>query len=230
MANVNIRNAGYEKGKTTLSNIDFSIHSGEMVGLIGQNGAGKSTTIAALGKQLPWFEGEVEIVHDRFGYVPEQPLYYEELTLWEHVEFAASFYALENWEQRAEELLLRFRLAKHKQSYLRTFSKGMQQKVMLVIGFLKQHELYVVDEPFVGLDPSAVTQLLQLLNEERSRGAGILLSTHILDTAERWCNRFVMLSEGTVRFKGDLRAFQEETKCVALIDCFSRLEENSDES
>ncbi|MGL4819377.1 MAG: ABC transporter ATP-binding protein [Bacilli bacterium] len=224
---VAIKNGKYEAHQSIIHNVHFTLKQGELLALIGENGAGKSTTIAAIGHRLPYLEGKIQIhtIGAAFGYVPERPVYYDALTLWEHLVFRAAYDNLVNWESRAEALLDRFRLGVHKHELLGSFSKGMQQKAMIALAFLKEHELYVVDEPFVGLDPSAVTALLALIEEERSRGAAILLCTHVLDTAERWCERFVMMKRGTVAFQGTLEQFQKEAQCPngSLHACFDAL-------
>jgi ABC-2 type transport system ATP-binding protein len=98
---------------------------------------------------------------------------------------------------------------KAKHWFPHTFSKGMQQKIMILCAFLAQPALLIVDEPFVGLDPLAIQALLDLLQEGKQQGMGILISTHILDMAEKYCNRFILLHDGRIRLKGDLPAMQQ---------------------
>lgn len=110
------------------------------------------------------------------------------------------------------------------------FSKGMQQKVMLVIGFLIKPDVYIVDEPFMGLDPRAIKEFLQLLEKERERGAGILVSTHQLDVAERICRSLLLISDGHIAANGTLAEIQSQCDlpCGSLFDCFNKiLEEKS---
>ena len=164
----------------------------------------------------------------RYAYVPEQPVYYEYLTLWEHLRLAASAFgaAEEAFAARAERLLDRFRLLEHRHELPAKFSKGMQQKMMLAIGFMLEPDLYIVDEPFIGLDPHATRDLLDLLEEERRRGAGILMSTHVLDTAERICDRFVLMNGGTVVACGGLDDVRRQAGLeggAPLFDCFLEL-------
>lgn len=105
---VNIKSAGYLDDPEVIKNIQFSLQKGELVGLIGANGAGKSTMMKALMGLLPAFEGSISIERIRYAYIPEQPIFYDELTLWEHLEFAAAAFHLEQWEGRADKLLKRF--------------------------------------------------------------------------------------------------------------------------
>lgn len=164
-----------------------------------------------------------------YAYVPERPIIYERLTLWEHIQFLQSTLNADEGEftARTYELLERFRLLPDVHRYPESFSKGMQQKVMLVLAFLRQAACYIVDEPFMGLDPGAMKKLLQSLQNEKERGAGILMSTHVLDTAERICDRFVLISGGRVVVQGTLN---EIRRCSglengSLLDCFDILTE-----
>ncbi|KLU61551.1 ABC-type transporter ATP-binding protein EcsA [Peptococcaceae bacterium CEB3] len=226
---VDINNAGYSKGEAVIRDIDFSLREGELVGLIGPNGSGKSTTIKAIMGLLPYLQGEIVFggPQKHYGYIPEQPIFYDELTVWEHLELAASAYALSRreFQERALELLKRFRLHDVKHQLPVGFSKGMQQKVMLIIAFLIDPDVFIVDEPFVGLDPRATKDFLQLLETARRQGAGVLMSTHVLDTAEKICSSFVLMANGKLVTKGNLEEIREQSKLpgASLLDCFSLL-------
>jgi ABC-2 type transport system ATP-binding protein len=160
LMDVFIESAGYNEDGSTIVDIRFSLEEGELVGLIGPNGAGKSTTIKSILGLLSNIKGEIRFKNGRrnCAYVPEHPVWYEELTLWEHLELAAAVYELEStyFEARAEKLLKQFRLTDVKHHLPGSFSKGMQQKMMLVLGFLSEPDVYIVDEPFIGLDPKAM--------------------------------------------------------------------------
>lgn len=233
LVNVNINTAGYSGNKSVIKNVALSISPGDLVGLIGPNGAGKSTIIKAITGLLPVLDGNVEFggVCKNYAYIPEQPVLYEGLTLWEHLEFAAAVYEIDRgiFINRAEELLRLFRLAHVKHNLPTTFSKGMQQKVMLILGFLLKPSLYVIDEPFIGLDPIGIKDFLFIIQQARSEGSGVLLSTHSLDTAEKICTSFVLINDGTVLTKGSLREIREQSQLPngSLFDCFIKLLENS---
>ncbi|WP_395761525.1 ABC transporter ATP-binding protein [Bacillus sp. 3G2] len=226
MLDVNIRSAGYDIGEKTIHDIAFSIEKGELVALIGANGAGKSTTIKTMLGLLVNMNGEISFGEKKnpYAYVPEHPTYYDYLTLWEHIELLMA--ARENeggsWERKAEELLHMFRMDKHKHEYLSKFSKGMKQKSMLILAFLTEPDFYIIDEPFIGLDPVATKEFLSYLYKEKERGAGILLCTHVLDTAERNCERFLLISQGTLVADGHLESIQKlaEMPGSSLLDCF----------
>ncbi|MCC2376927.1 ABC transporter ATP-binding protein [Bacillus wiedmannii] len=226
MLEVNIRSAGYDLGEKTIHDIDFSIEKGELVALIGANGAGKSTTIKTMLGLLVNMNGEISFGEKKnpYAYVPEHPTYYDYLTLWEHIELlmAARENKVGSWEKKAKELLHMFRMDKHKHEYLSKFSKGMKQKSMLILAFLIEPDFYIIDEPFIGLDPVATKEFLSYLYKEKERGAGILLCTHVLDTAERICERFLLISKGTLVADGHLEAIQTlaEMPGSSLLDCF----------
>jgi ABC-2 type transport system ATP-binding protein len=225
---VSIEHAGYDE-TATIKDINFCVRRGELVGLLGPNGAGKSTTIKSLLGLLKSFKGSVSFLGEtkNYAYIPEHPVLYDELTLWEHLQFAASVYELsqKEFEARADELLRRFRLMDVKHHLPGSFSKGMQQKIMLILGFLNKPDVYIVDEPFIGLDPKATKDFLDMLNEERKRGAGILMSTHVLDTAERICTSFLLLSGGKLVASGTMTDIQEQCGLpgATLFDCFHSL-------
>ena len=225
-----IDEAGYEEDKPIIRDIQLRVAPGELVGLIGPNGAGKSTTVKTILGLLAHVKGQVELggKNKRYAYVPEQPIYYEYFTLWEHLRLAASAFGLKEgeFECKAEALLDRFRLTEQKHLYPVNFSKGMQQKLMLIIAFLLEPDIYVVDEPFVGLDPRATSDFLELLMSELSRGAGVLMSTHVLDTAEKICQSFVLINGGFVVAQGTLQQVRIDAGCpedAALSECFLAL-------
>ena len=206
-----------------LKDINFEVHNGEMIGLIGLNGAGKSTTIKNIIGLLTPQKGTITVddltlqqdpenYRKKIGYIPETPSLYEELTLREHIEVTAMAYGIPKEEamERAESLLKTFRLENRLDWFPVNFSKGMKQKVMVLCAFLIQPSLYIIDEPFLGLDPLAINALLELMVAMKEQGAAILMSTHILATAEKYCDRFVILHEGEVRAQGTLQDLQIE--------------------
>ncbi|MBM6617203.1 ABC transporter ATP-binding protein [Bacillus suaedaesalsae] len=213
---------GYTK-QSVLHDLSFSVNAGELVGLIGLNGAGKSTTIKHIIGIMDQKEGSISIngttlrenkeqYKSQFSFIPETPILYEELTLEEHLRLTAMAYSLtdKEYEERINFLLNEFHMEKRLKWYPAHFSKGMKQKVMIMCAFLVQPNLYIIDEPFVGLDPLGIQSLLQLLQTKKQEGAGILMSTHILSTAERYCDSFVILHEGKVRAKGTLSDLQSQ--------------------
>ena len=204
-----------------LKDVSFTVESGQLVGLIGLNGAGKSTTIKEIIGLLTPYQGEIlidgkSLVQDaenyrkKIGFIPETPSLYEELTLKEHLEVVALAYDL-TWDQawsRVQGLLTIFRLDEKLDWFPVHFSKGMKQKVMIICAFMVEPSLLIVDEPFLGLDPVAISDLVNLLEEEKAKGTSILMSTHVLDSAEKMCDSFVILHQGQVRATGNLEELQ----------------------
>jgi ABC-2 type transport system ATP-binding protein len=207
---------GYTK-KPVIKELSFTIGKGELVGLIGLNGAGKSTTIKhIIGTMLPK-EGDIRLngvtlkentdkYRTAFSYIPETPVLYDELTLREHLELTAMAYGLDEatLAARSEVLLKEFRMEKRLNWFPSHFSKGMRQKVMIMCAFLVNPSLYIIDEPFVGLDPLGIQSLLDQMDAKKKEGASILMSTHILSTAEKHCDRIILLHEGRVRAQGTM--------------------------
>ena len=212
--------AGYTK-VPVITDITFDVNPGEICGLIGLNGAGKSTTIKTIIGQLTPFSGRVEVAklsilenqrryRQSIAVIPESPVLYEELTFREHIEFVARSYNQMNEETMAHamELVEAFRLTKQLDWFPAYFSKGMKQKVLIVCALMLDVPVYVVDEPFLGLDPLGIRTLLQVLKEKKEKGAAILMSTHVLDTAEKYCDRFIVLHEGKVIAQGDIEGLR----------------------
>lgn len=220
MYHIHIQHGGYIQHKSVIEDVQFSLPNHAIIGLIGGNGAGKSTTIQALLQTLPY----ADVTHNlpaQLGYVPERPIIYEYYTLREHIHLLIQMFRKDEaalW-QRALDLCETFKLHHKLDDYPIQFSKGMQQKVMLVLAFTPTYDFYIVDEPFMGLDPQAIRALLQLLRNCRDNGATILMSTHALDTAERLCDTFLCVHEGRLIAQGTLQELQRDPSDT-LLDVF----------
>lgn len=238
---VNNVTGGYSPSHAVIKNISFAVHPREIVALIGLNGAGKSTTIKHILGLLQPLDGAIKIAGQSFqsapdtyrlsyGYIPESPIYYEELTLWEHIELMAMSHGLtkEELSKRAELLLKEFRMEEMKNRFPQQFSKGMRQKLMIMMALLVQPPLYIVDEPILGLDPLGIRSLLTWLKRCKEQGAGILMSTHILATAEKYCDRFIILHKGEIKAQGTLDELRQFTGLSghSLDDIYLRIVED----
>ncbi|GAB6087101.1 ABC transporter ATP-binding protein [Alkaliphilus crotonatoxidans] len=228
---------GYENQKI-INNISLQVASGEIVGLIGPNGAGKTTLMKTLLGLLPAMGGSIKLngvlsderqnnCRESLGYIPEIPYLYDELTLKEHLQYTAMCCGLSegDYKQRVKELLILFQMEEKLNHFPHSFSKGMRQKVMVMCALLQNPSLLIVDEPFIGLDPRAINQFIKLLYRYKNQGMGILLSTHVLDSAERLCDRFILLNHGKVIFSGTLEQMQsksqnKEANLMELFDIF----------
>ena len=184
-------------------NLSFLVNDGETAVIAGPNGAGKSTAIKCIAGLLR-FDGEIEICgHNNksieakkiLGYVPEIPAPFELLTVWEHMEFISRAYKLENWEERAKELMTRFELTDKRDKLGKELSKGMQQKISICCAMLIDPKVGLFDEPLVGLDPHAIKELKAMLNEMKAKGTTIIISTHMLESVEDiWDRVFIMMN------------------------------------
>jgi len=190
-----------------VDNISFEVNAGEVGVLLGPNGAGKSTTIKSIAGLLR-YGGEVLIdgksnktveAKRVFGYVPESAATYDYLTVWEHMEFIARAYQLdESWRERAEALISRFEMADKKDKLGKELSKGMQQKVSICCALLIEPRMVMLDEPMVGLDPKAIKELKNLFVELKGSGCAVLISTHIIDSIEEVWDRVLIMNKGKV--------------------------------
>ena len=182
--------------------VSLSVGAGEIGILLGPNGAGKSTLIKSICGLLR-FKGAVTIAgfdnrtlqaKRLLGYVPEFPALYAMLTVWEHLEFIARAYRLEDdWKEYAEELMRRFDLDDKRQKLGKELSKGMQQKVSVCCALLPRPAAVILDEPLVGLDPHGIRELKNLILELRSQGCALLISTHMIESVEEnWDVTYIM--------------------------------------
>jgi ABC-2 type transport system ATP-binding protein len=214
---------GYGK-KPIINDINFELQAGEIVGLIGLNGAGKSTTIKHMLGLLTPMDGkltisginineDVEQYRRKLSYIPESPVIYDELTLEEHIYMTAMAYNIskETAMDRARPLLKTFRLEDELNIFPSHFSKGMKQKVMIICAFIVNPDLYIIDEPFLGLDPLGIQSMLDLMVEKKNEDRTVLMSTHILATAEKYCDRFIILDKGKIVAVGDLDTLRMQT-------------------
>ncbi|ABR49881.1 ABC transporter related [Alkaliphilus metalliredigens QYMF] len=231
--------AGYDK-HIILHEVSFKVEPGEIVGLIGPNGAGKTTIIKSILGIIPLTHGEITIgavniklspqqVKGEMAYIPENPLLYDELTLLEHLEFTAMSHGMDKkiFENRKNYLLKLFHLEDKLHHFPNSFSKGMRQKVMIMCAFLYDPSIYIVDEPFVGLDPKATRSFTTFLLQKKEAGAGILMCTHVLDAAEKICDRFIFFNQGKVVTTGTLRDLRKESNLEdgSLNDIYDKLVE-----
>lgn len=206
---------GYSRKRPVLKAVDADVRPGELVGLLGLNGAGKSTLMKHIIGLLQPQAGSVKVCghtlakaneayRSSFAFVPESPLLYDELSVWEHLEWTAMAYGIEEktFRERAERLMERFRMNAERNKFAGHLSKGMRQKVMLMCAFLVRPPLYIIDEPFLGLDPLAIKALLEQMKEEKQAGSGLIVSSHILSMLETYCDQYVVLHDGVVLARG----------------------------
>lgn len=187
-------------------NLTFQANDGEVTLLVGPNGAGKSTAIKCIAGLLR-FQGEIFInqypnktteAKRAFGYIPEIPAPFETLTIYEHMEFVARAYRVENWQERADMLLTRMELDDKKKKLGKELSKGMQQKLSICCALLPNPKVVLFDEPLVGLDPHAIKELKNIIMEMKEQGCAILISTHMLDSVSEFWDKTLIMMNGKI--------------------------------
>ena len=214
---------GYHPRKAIIKNLSFTIHEGELIGLIGLNGAGKSTTIKHLLGLLQPHSGDVFILgktikqntntyRASLAYVPESPILYEEMTVEEHLKMTAMAYDVKQsvYESEVERLLERYRMTEKRKMLTSHLSKGMKQKVMIMSALLAKPKLLIIDEPFLGLDPLGIRSLLNQLVDLKNQGTAILMSSHILSTVEQYCDGIILMNKGEIVVQGTVEQIVAE--------------------
>jgi ABC-2 type transport system ATP-binding protein len=215
-----IEAAGLQKryGETVaVRGVDLAVYPGEIVGFLGPNGAGKTTTIKMLIGLLRPSAGTARIGgHDiqreplaakaLLGYVPDQPYLPEKLTAREYIDLVAGLYRLEPAAARGrgEELLRLFGLEERGDELLGGYSHGMRQKAALAGALLHEPRAFFLDEPTVGLDPRSARLIKDILRQVSARGTSVFMSTHILEIAERMCDRVFIIDRGAIVAAGTL--------------------------
>lgn len=221
---IEIRELTKKYGKLTAVNeLSLSIPAGEIFGFIGPNGAGKTTTIGMMAGLLAPTSGSVSIcgidmlkypkrAKQKIGYIPDRPYIYEKLTAMEFLKFTADLFSMkqDEFEQKAESQLNKFSLIDWADSLIESFSHGMKQRLIMAAALLHEPEVIVVDEPMVGLDPSAIKMVKQMLVELAVNGTAIFMSTHTLQIAEDVCHRIGVIHKGRLIAKGTVSELKQQ--------------------
>jgi len=193
-----------------LSSVSFEIEKGEIVGLIGANGAGKTTAILNIIRYLQPQNGKIyidgidisEIKNENFlvSYIADEPIFYDELTLLEHLRFMKALYP--DNELVIEDLIGKLELNEHLHKVPSALSKGTRQKLSIALSLLRNYELLIADEPFSGLDPKQINIFKETLFDCKKAGKAVLLSTHLLDMVDGICDKYIMLNHGELVAEG----------------------------
>lgn len=223
--------------------VDLQVQPGEIFGFLGPNGAGKTTTIKMLIGLLRPTAGVARIGgHDiqrdpiaakrLIGYVPDQPYLPEKLTAREYLEFIAGLYQLDtpSARRRGEELLRLFGLEDRGDELVGGYSHGMRQKTALAGALLHNPKAFFLDEPTVGLDPRSARLIKDILREVSERGTSVFMSTHILEIAERMCDRVAIVSDGQVIATGTMDQLRAGHSGESLEDIFLALTGGAEEA
>ncbi len=225
-----------EKDKQVLKGIDLEVYAGEIIGYLGTNGAGKSTTVKILCGILPDFDGEVNLLgYDvrketlplkrKIGYIPENATLYEHLTPVEYLEFIGTLYGLskETIEEKIQQMLTLFEMRDYANTRMTTFSKGMKQKIHLISGMLHDPDILFMDEPLNGLDANAVIFMKEMITELAHKGKTIFYCSHLMDVVEKIASRIILLNDGMVMANGSIQELKDQTGCQSLEEVFARL-------
>jgi ABC-2 type transport system ATP-binding protein len=219
--------------KTAVDRVSFEVEEGEVFGFLGPNGAGKTSTIkATLG--LLDYTGVVKImglspesteVKNLVGYVPENSMLIEHLTPLEFFEFTASVRRLDTRvaNERLESLISAFDIAKFVNQPIASLSAGTRQKVTVIAALLHEPPILILDEPFNGLDAKSTRLLKEIISRHVKRGGSVLFSTHILEIAEKLCDRFSVIDKGRIIAEGTIEELRELSAGEDLEDIFLRL-------
>ncbi len=198
-----------------VKNLNFTVNRGEVVGLVGPNGAGKTTTMRSIAGIIPPTEGKLivagyDVLADpvaakrNLAYIPDDPKLFDSLTVAEHLDFVASAYGLEDYQQYAEELLKKFELWEKRSATAGELSRGMRQKAAICCAYLHRPQVIMFDEPHTGLDPRGIRTMKQSILEQAEGGAAIIVSSHLLYLVEDLCSHLMILHKGESLFFGAL--------------------------
>lgn len=225
--------------KVAVDEVNFTVHGGEIFGFLGPNGAGKTTTIKMIVGLLQPTSGTVKVggfdvqtqplqAKSINGYVPDEPNLYARLSGREMLRFVGDLYNLprQQVDRRIDELLKMFNLSEAGDDTIDSYSHGMQQKITLAAALVHDPKVLVLDEPTVGLDPKSARLIKDILRQLADRGAAIFLSTHILEIAERMCDRIGIINKGRLIAMGtmdELRTLNSTEGGASLEDIFLSL-------
>ena len=217
MLQINNYSLEYVKGKKVIKGLNLSVREGDIYAFVGRNGVGKTTTIKSIVGINHITEGDItldkiSILEDpikyksMIAYVPDNPILYEHLTGIQYLNFIADIFELtyKEREKAIKEYATKFELYNELGNLISSYSHGMKQKLVLIGAFMHDPKMYVLDEPFVGLDPKATFTLKELLREKANEGKIIFFSTHVLDVAEKLCNRIAIIKDGKLLVDGDM--------------------------
>lgn len=230
-----IRNLTKKYGsKKAVDQLSLTIHEGEIYGFIGHNGAGKTTTIKACCGIMDFDEGEIYIngmsvkqnpleCKKILSYIPDNPDLYEFLSGIKYLNFIADVYGVSSKErnERIKEYADMFELTKDLAQPISAYSHGMKQKLAIIAALIHKPKLLIMDEPFVGLDPKAAHTVKQLMRQLCDEGGAIFFSTHVLEVAEKLCDKVAIIKGGQLIMEGTMEEVKGNT---SLEDVFLELE------
>lgn len=234
MLKLNNISKSYNKGKIkAVDNISLDIKSGEIFGFLGPNGAGKTTTIKMIVGLLKPDSGDITAggvnvweeplrAKSMISYVPDSPEIYEKLKGIEYLNFIADMYGIsrKKRDEKMEHYLDMFNIKDAMGDIIGSYSRGMKQKLVLTSALLNEPELFILDEPMVGLDPKSSFNLKEIMRQMCDEGKTVFFSTHVLEVAERFCDRIAIINKGKIVAMGtmeELRSHAEKKETLENI-------------
>ena len=203
--------------KKACDDVNITVSAGDIFGFIGHNGAGKSTTIKATVGVLDFEEGEIYIdghsikkepieAKKDMAYIPDNPDLYEHLTGMQYLNFIADIFDIDDVKRNAriDKYAKLFEIENALGDLISSYSHGMRQKVAIISALIHEPKLLILDEPFVGLDPKAALTVKNIMHEMCEEGKAVFFSTHVLDVAERLCNRVAIIKQGKIVVTGNM--------------------------
>lgn len=225
----------YNNSKKAVDNISFTVNDGEIFAFIGHNGAGKTTTIKAIVGILDFEEGDILIngksiktdeieCKKQIAYVPDNPDLYENMKAIDFINFICDMYEIteETRKENIDKYSKMFGMENNLNDEISSFSHGMKQKIALISALVHNPNVLIMDEPFVGLDPKAVFDMKEIMNQMCKEGKTIFFSTHILDVAEKICSRVAIIKKGKIIKVGNMQEIKGDE---SLEQVFLELEE-----
>ena len=219
MLTINHLSKTYKNGKKAVDDVSLEVKSGDIYGFIGHNGAGKSTTIKAIVGVHDFEGGEIFIDGHNVkkepvackqvtAYIPDNPDLYEHLTGITYLNFIADIFKVPSSlrKERIEKYAEAFEITDALPEVISSYSHGMKQKLALISALIHEPKLLVLDEPFVGLDPKASILLRQFMKELCDKGSAIFFSTHVLEVAQKLCNKVAIIREGKIILSGTMES------------------------
>ncbi len=228
----------YNKTVTAVNNVSFEVKGGEIVGFTGPNGSGKTTTIKMLTGILPPDKGDIKIngfdikrnmlqAKSSIGYIADSPDMFLRLKGIEFLNFISDVYRVsdDDRKKRVSELAERFELTDALTSPMMSYSHGMRQKLMVIAALVHNPPVWILDEPMTGLDPKSSYELKEMMREHAKKGNAVFFSTHVLEVAEKLCDKVIIIKKGNLLYDGTLENLENEHLNQTLENIFLEMTE-----
>ncbi len=219
----------YKGGKKAVDHFNLTVEAGDIYGFIGHNGAGKTTTIKSIAGILDFEEGDILVnghsvktmpleCKKQIAYIPDNPDLYEHLTGIQYLNFIGDVFQVGKAERetRIKQYAEEFEIMGALGNLISSYSHGMKQKIALISGLIHRPKLFLLDEPFVGLDPEASIALKKIMHEICQEGGAIFFSTHVLEVAQKLCNKVAIIKEGKLIVSGNMEELIKNSSLESL--------------